>query len=160
MLFRSILRDVKINGKIGAKNSEIGTKVSQMFLPSRFLSGIIPTVLLNQYKLWQNDDDSLTGYMAVLESNKSINRSILNIDILRIGLRDSTGFCNALADGLISRIFLSEGPGSMSESEKEFYSVPDTTKPVEYLVNLMSVLSSYVTKYNNINDDIGPWTFR
>ena len=133
-----------------------GSPVSQMFFPSRLLSGIIPTVLLNKYKFWQNQDDSLTGYMPFLESNKSMSRSILNIDILRIGVRDSLGFCNALADALVSRVPISENLALQNDVEKEFYSKPDSSKPVEYLVNLLSVLSHYVKKYNNATDVIGP----
>jgi hypothetical protein len=139
-----IRRDVKVD-----------SSTTQMFFPSRFLSGILPSILLNQYKFWQNEDDSLVGYMPDLESNKSVIRSILNVDMLRIGLKDSTGYCNALADSLISRVFVAES-ASQNISDKEFNSRPDTSKPTEFLVNLVAVLSHYVKKYNNASDPIGP----
>lgn len=117
----------------------------------------MPSILLDQYKFWQSEDDSLTGFMPISEKNKSIARSVLSVDILRIGLRDSTGFCNALADALISRMFIAENI-SQSISEKEFDNKPDTSKQVEYLVNLMSVLAHYVKKYNNTSDPPGPFS--
>jgi hypothetical protein len=43
-----------------------------------------------------------------------------------------------------------------STSEKEFDCRPDTSKHIEYLVNLMAVLSQYVKKYNNNSDLVGP----
>jgi len=34
----------------------------QTFIPGRFLTGLIPTVLLDQYKFWQSkDSDDLIG---------------------------------------------------------------------------------------------------
>jgi hypothetical protein len=138
------------------RDIKAGSPVSQMFFPSRLLAGIIPSTLLNQYKFWQNEDDSLTGYMPVLESNRAISRSILNVDILRNGQRDSTGYCNALADALISRILIADPPPSQTDIEKEFDTRPDTSKPTEHLVNLMSVLSQYVKKYNNNGNSLGP----
>ena len=138
------------------RDVKAGSPVSQMFVPSRFLSGIIPTILLNQYKFWQNEDDSLIGYMPSLISNKSLSRSILNIDILRIGLRDSTGYCNSLADALISKVYVLENILTQSDSEKEFNTKPDLSKPTEYLVNLMAVLSHHVKKYNNTTNGVGP----
>jgi hypothetical protein len=47
---------------------------------------------------------------------------------------------------------------SQSISEKEFDSKPDTSKQVEYLVNLMSILAHYVKKYNNTSDPPGPFS--
>jgi hypothetical protein len=57
----------------------------QTFLPRRFLYGLIPTVLLEQYSFWQNQhDDSLTGYMA-MEKAKITSRSILRVNVLSQG---------------------------------------------------------------------------
>jgi hypothetical protein len=126
-----------------------------VYIPSRLLCGLMPSSLLNQYKFWQSDDDSLTGFMPMLESNKSFSRSILELQLKNFGKGDSLGFCNALADALISRVFVAES-SSQSDNDKEFYSKPDTSKPTEYLVNLMAVLSQYVKKYNNSSDRVGP----
>jgi hypothetical protein len=126
------------------------------YIPSRLLSGLMPSSLLNQYNFWQHEDDSLTGYMPVLESNKSVTRSMLKVQLRKIGGSDMEGFCNAVADAHISRIVIADGNPSQTDNEKEFDSRPDTSKPIEYLVNLMSVLSQYVKKYNNNGDSVGP----
>ena len=126
------------------------------YIPSRLLCGLMPSSLLNQYNFWQNEDDSLTGYMSVLDSNKSITRSILNIQVKKHGKGDDLGFSNSLADAVISRVLVSEGSPTQSDSEKEFNSRPDTSKGKEYLVNLMAVLAQYVKKYNNSGDIVGP----
>ncbi len=34
----------------------------QTFLPSRFLQGLIPAGLLNEYLFWQGEDDTVYGY--------------------------------------------------------------------------------------------------
>ena len=127
-----------------------------MYVPSRLLCGLMPSSLLNQYNFWQSEDDSLRGYMPVLEANKSVTRSILNVQLKKSGKGDELGFSNALADAVISRVIVSEGSPSQSDNEKEFYSRPDTSKSVEYLVNLMGVLAQYVKKYNGSGDAIGP----
>ena len=138
------------------RDVKAGSGVSQTFFPSRLLAGIIPSSLLGQYKFWQNEDDSLIGYMPVLESNKATTRSILNVDILRDGLRDSTGFCNALADALISRVFIADSAPSQTDSEKEFDCRPEPAKSTEHLVNLMAVMAHYVKKFNNSSAPEGP----
>lgn len=126
-----------------------------MYIPSRLLCGIMPQSLLNQYKFWQNEDDSLMGFMPVLEGNKAVTRSMLKVTVKKNGKGDDTGFCNSLADAVISRIFTTELPCS-STSEKEFDCRPDTSKHIEYLVNLIGVLSQYVKKYNNNSAPAGP----
>lgn len=66
-------------------------------------------------------------------------------------------FCNALADALISRVFILENP-TQSISEKEFDIKPDPSKQTEYLVSLMAVIGHYVKKYNNSSDPPGPFS--
>jgi hypothetical protein len=41
-------------------NSSLG---EQTYLPPRLLYGLLPDALFELYDLWQNDDDSITGYM-------------------------------------------------------------------------------------------------
>ena len=125
-----------------------------MYIPSRLLCGLMPSSLLNQYNFWQKEDDSLTGYMPALDSNKSISRSVLNVQLRKRGKGDSPA--TAFADAVISRVFIADSPPSQSDSEKEFFSVPEKSKPTEYLVNLMAVLAQYVRKYNNSSDLAGP----
>ena len=127
-----------------------------MYLPSRLLCGLMPSSLLNQYNFWQKEDDSLVGYMPVLETNKSVSRSILHIKLNKGDKGDPTGFCNSLADAVISRVFIADSAPSQTDSEKEFDSRRESTKPTEYLVNLMAVMSQYVKKFNNSGVPEGP----
>ena len=127
-----------------------------MYLPSRLLCGLMPSSLLNQYNFWQKEDDSLVGYMPVLETNKSVSRSILHVQLNKGDKGDPTGFCNSLADALISRVFIADSAPSQTDSEKEFDSRRESSKPTEYLVNLMAIMSQYVKKFNNSGAPEGP----
>ena len=115
----------------------------------------MPACLLKQYRFWQNEDDSLSAFMPILESNASITRSILHVILKPDGPPDKTSFCNAHGTALISRIFITEN-STLKANEVEFETTPDTTKPVMYLVNLLRVLSQYVSGYNSINASVGP----
>jgi len=127
------------------------------YVPARMLYGLMPSCLLKQYRFWQNEDDSLTGYMPVVESNAAISRSILTVLLRPEGPPDNKGFCHANANALISRTFITE-QSALQPNEVEFETTPDPTKPVMYLVNLMKVLSQYVTGYNNLDALVGPVT--
>ena len=115
----------------------------------------MPACLLKQYRFWQNEDDSLSAFMPVLESNAYITRSILHVILKPEGPPDKTSFCNANGTALISRIFITEN-STLKANEVEFETTPDTNKPVMYLVNLLRVLSQYVTGYNSTNVSVGP----
>jgi hypothetical protein len=130
------------------RENVVAEKVSrQTYIPCRLLYGIMPTSILNQYRFWQNDDDSLTAYMPVNEGNKSVARSILQVNLKMSGSKDKTGFCNSVADAQIARIFVLDNRKA-DVKEREFNTVPDTSKPVMYMVNLMSVLSAHAPQYN------------
>ena len=132
-----IRRDMKAKGDICAV---------QTFVPTRLLAGIIPSCLLNLYKFWQNEDDSITGFMPANRTDQTTSRSILSIDLLMKGPLDDSGFCFSDADALVSRTFVAEGACYRNASEMEFNMCPDPSKPVMFLVSLMAVLSRYVPK--------------
>jgi hypothetical protein len=45
----------------------------QTFMPIRFLRGLIPDVLLNDYVFWQNANDDLVGYQKPELQEKTQN---------------------------------------------------------------------------------------
>ena len=127
------------------------------FIPSRMLYGLMPSSLINQYKFWQNEDDSLTGYMPLNSenSNKSVSRSIVFVKLHPEGAGDPSSFCNAHASATISRTYITE-TSTLPLNMAEFETTPDFSKPVMYLVNLLDVLGSYVTQYNTSGHPLGP----
>jgi hypothetical protein len=44
------------------RNLGVSEEETQMFIPHRFLKGLLPAALLDQYDFWQNQDDSIFGY--------------------------------------------------------------------------------------------------
>ena len=134
-----IRRDVKLQGDAGA--------AQQTFVPARFLEGVVPSCLLKSYKFWQNEDDSMTGYMPANRTDQTTSRSVLLIDLLMKGPADDSGFCLSDADALISRVFVVESAEHKNAHDVEFETTPDPTKPVMHLVSLMAVLAHYVPKH-------------
>jgi hypothetical protein len=122
-----IIRDISVNHD----------KV-QHFLPSRLLLGAMPSALLEMYNFWQNEDDSLTGYMPLLK-NFAYARSILNVN------KKTAAHKGLPTIWTVSRSFLSEDPGKDPVVEA-FSTNVDKSKPALYLVNLLSVLGAY-SKY-------------
>jgi hypothetical protein len=86
-----------------ALTSDIGT---QTYVPPRFLSGLLPSALVDDYVFWQNEDDSIIGYEKIPQENEDDAEPILNTsgpDVpstrLKITLAkgddfDSAGYCN------------------------------------------------------------------
>lgn len=86
---------------------------NQVYIPKRFLAGILPTALVEKYSFWQSENDDIIGYEE-LDSNdddddaesigekKSCTR--LKISLFKDGDKDDTGFCNSGAQALIQRI--------------------------------------------------------
>ena len=120
----------------------------QTFLPTRFLHGIVPTALLSKYKFWQNaSDDCVIGYTSV-GANKSMSRSILQIDIKKTGQPDSSGFNHTSAVAAISRFFIQEPTdNSLNISQIEFFNKPDPSKPKMYLLNLLKIMEHYKLQF-------------
>ena len=55
----------------------------QVYVPSRFLKGLLPDGLLDEYMFWQETDDSLTGYMRKEILEKRSTAHVLRIELLR-----------------------------------------------------------------------------
>ena len=125
----------------------------QHFVPHRLLIGLMPQCLLNTYNFWQNDDDSLTGYMPVNVNNaKNQTRSLLTVKIVKDpNTNDSTGNGEALANSIISRTYLVD---DNKTAVNVFDTTIDSTKPVMYLVNLLAVVASYGNKMNKSSSEI------
>ena len=95
-------------------NSTLGV---QVFIPSRFFAGIIPTALLDQYKYWQNQDDSFVGEPVDPKSSYG-----LTISLTKDSRRDDSGFCSSSeAFATITRKLLPRGstPSSKSNSSNQ-----------------------------------------
>lgn len=123
---------------------------AQTFIPLRFLYGLLPAVLLQNYNFWQNSDDSLTGYMP----NKNLSntaRSIIRVELKKKGHPDTSGFGLSAANAVISRIFTLE---DTTIKDLDFYTVPDPDKPVMYLVSIFKVLGHYKQRYNSSDSPV------
>lgn len=123
----------------------------QTFIPLRFLFGLAPTSLLQNYNFWQNADDSLTGYMPV-KGQSNTARSILRIELEKTGHPDTSGFGHSAANAVISRVFTLEDPNI---KDLDFYTVPDPEKPVMYLLNILKILANYHQHFNNDENPVG-----
>jgi hypothetical protein len=93
-----------------ALNSKIGT---QTYVPPRFLGGLLPTSLVDEYVFWQFDDDNIIGYEKVRERDEDDDdpltkavgddspSSRLKITLLKSQDFDKTGFCNSFAEAFV-----------------------------------------------------------
>ena len=129
-----------------ALNSEIGT---QTYVPPRFLAGLLPSCLVDQYVFWQNEDDSIIGYEKLGEEGDEDDPLAKKFDAdspssrLKITLSkgsdfDKTGFCNSPAEALIQRI-----PVIGIEHEVEQV---DPNRPSHTLLNVLSAPPSSLLK--------------
>lgn len=95
-----------------ALNAEIGT---QTYVPPRFLAGLLPSCLVDQYVFWQSEDDNIIGYEKLGEEGDDDDPlakkfgddtplSRLKITLSKGSDFDRTGFCNSPAEALIQRI--------------------------------------------------------
>ena len=87
---------------------------NQVYLPKRFLAGILPTSLVDKYSFWQSENDDIIGYEEfesadededeeeLLNEKRSSTR--LKITLLKVTGKDDTGFCNSDAQALIRRV--------------------------------------------------------
>ena len=123
------------------RDSSLKEDSVQQYIPSRLLLGTMPSALLNLYNFWQNDDDSLIGYMPI-KKNPSFSRSVLFVTNEKSKKNGEWRIC---------RSYIAENP-SLSETQLAFSTSIDTNKPSLYLVNILGVLSRY--RSNLKNDDI------
>lgn len=120
-----------------ALNNDLG---NQVFIPKRFLSGLVPSALLEKYSFWQGDNDNLSGYEA--EPKKGLESSTGPATQLRILLSksssmDLSGFCNSEASALIQRIPVKNYEPS---------SPRDVTRPIHTLLNILAAPPGSILK--------------
>jgi hypothetical protein len=131
--------------------NEEDVNAAQTYIPHRMMNGILPAVLLENYNLWQNADDSITGYMPS-NNNTHQSRSIVNIRLRKDAGSDMTGFGFSHATATVCRIYTLE---DASIRDFSFYTVPDPEKPPMFMVDLMAVLTSYHAQYGTLSRPYG-----
>ena len=117
----------------------------QTFMPPRLLCGLVPEVLLQQYDIWQNANDSLTGY-----SKDELGPALAHTE-LRIRLYDHLTDSGATIERLSLVAFddsaaASDGGGgggtlqqcAQFRAHHQAVAVVDSGKPVLTLLNLLS----------------------
>lgn len=110
--------------------SEIGV---QTFIPNRCLHGLVPSSLCDDYAFWQNEDDSLYGYMRN-PSDSTKRPSMLHIQLFPEGKGDKSGFGNNEASALIRRV-----PIENPEANHADIKIAED-QPVMTLLNLLYAL--------------------
>ena len=101
----------------------------QTFVPARFLAGVIPTCLLEQYRYWQSEDDNMVG-----EPTDKKNIYKLQIDIVNDRNNDNTGFCcSSDAYAVIKRSANAESSTKLKQLNPSLSSLPTQT-----LLNVMT----------------------
>jgi len=110
-------------------NASVG---KQTFIPARFLQGLLPACLLEEYMFWQSDDDTLTGYQPPsIRMDSTQTPSIVKVQLLRDGHADTSGRCHATARATVTRYRLTEA----SRGEADTDVVVDTAVPPAVLLN-------------------------
>jgi hypothetical protein len=127
------------------------TTFAQTFLPRRYLRGVLPSALVIQHVFWQNDDDSITGYVLDNENNTS-GRSILKIDLEKTSGSDLSGNGLSNANAIVTKIYVVEE--EMTNGTKDWTTMiptPDPNRQPLYLVNLMAVCNNYYRDFMHDN---------
>ncbi len=55
----------------------------QVYVPNRFLRGLIPDAILDEYVFWQETDDSLTGYLIKEIRDKMHTQTVIRVELLK-----------------------------------------------------------------------------
>jgi hypothetical protein len=120
---------------------------NQVYIPKRFLAGILPSALVEKYSFWQSENDDMIGYEefngpedddddATVDEKRSCTR--LSITLLKDKGKDDTGFCNSTAQALIKRIsYLDADPVNENKNPNS---------PVLALLNISSAPPSSLLK--------------
>jgi hypothetical protein len=105
---------------------------NQVYVPKRFLAGILPTALVDKYSFWQSENDDMIGYEdfdsaaddedEVTNEKRSCTR--LKISLMKDSVKDDTGFCNSGAQALIQRVAYLD---SDSAAENKNQNIPTMT---------------------------------
>jgi hypothetical protein len=82
-------------------NQETGL---QTFIPSRFLMGLVPEALLDQYMFWQNADESISGYQYPSSEAAEADLSKLHIVLSKTGEGSKGAFMGLDASAVIKRV--------------------------------------------------------
>ena len=121
---------------------------NQVYIPKRFLAGILPSALVEKFSFWQSENDDIIGYeeLDLLDEDDDDNagkdekRSCtrLIISLLKEQDKDDSGFCNSGAQALIQRIaYLDADPVVENKN-------PNT--PTMTLLNITSAAPSSLLK--------------
>ena len=96
-----------------ALNSDIG---QQTYVPPRFLAGLLPSALVENYAFWQSQSDDIIGYRKSTKKQKEGEEETdqperedapstrLRIKLSKVEPSDKSGFCNSSAEALVQRI--------------------------------------------------------
>jgi hypothetical protein len=120
----------------------------QTYMPARLLYGLIPHALIEQYEFWQNEDDSLFGY---LRNENSLTRSFLVVKVNKYSAPDVTGNGLSHATAVIQRIILLDTTAT-NKINAQLDTTPDPNKPVLTLLNLAAILQAYVSEPGPVDE--------
>ena len=134
-----------------ALHSKLGT---QVFIPQRFLAGILPGALVEAYTFWQSADDNIMGYITetggddddddddddvvASEPVETGPSTRLKIALSKGQEFDKSGFCNSSAEALVQRI-------PVLDSNPEVEDI-DHSRPTLTLLNIMTAPPSSLLK--------------
>lgn len=129
-----------------ALNAELG---AQTYVPPRFVAGILPSALVDEYVFWQNEDDSIVGYEKEVvasddadddemgevknddgKAQNSVASSRLYVRLSKGEDFDKTGFCNSSAEALVQRV-----PVIGMDHDTE---IRDKNRPIHTLLNVQT----------------------
>jgi hypothetical protein len=118
----------------------------QTHVPGRFLTGLIPSVLLENYVFWQNEDDSLSGYQRVDTRDHTKQLEMVKVRLFKDPGEDLTGFGISEAMGIVQKFAVLDGTETLVERTKGgLIGTVDTAQPVLTMLNLL---------YTNPNTEI------
>jgi hypothetical protein len=131
----------------------------QSFIPTRFLRGLIPDVLLNDFMFWQNADDSLIGYQRPETREKTQTAYVLRVYLNKEGVSFASARVTRVNIGTPKAI---TGPVDQAQWEEE----RELKSPEEYtLLNILyapegtflSELSEYFVRIEDLTQVL-VWT--
>jgi hypothetical protein len=120
---------------------------NQMYIPKRFMAGLLPTSLIESHSFWQSEDDNITGYKETVMANDdddeiiqqdSSSTSRLKITLLKEKDRDDSGFCNSKAGAIVQKIVVNS-----SDPEVE---IVDESVPIMTLLDIRTAPPSSLLK--------------
>jgi hypothetical protein len=85
---------------------------NQVYIPKRFLAGILQSSLVEKYSFWQSDNDDMIGYEEFHDGDEDDDTPVdekrsctkLTITLLKDKESDESGFCNSSAHAIVKRI--------------------------------------------------------